>query len=89
MNQRSPEERLPADEEPAKSAQAPPAGNSNIVHYERRSARGIEFSHAPVNSEVIFIDEQTPTPALPQRQPYVPAGRRRPDDDDVLYIGPE
>ena len=40
-------------------------------------------------AEVIFIDEDTPTPELPQRKPYVPVSRRRSVGGDVLYIGPE
>src|SRR5438874_2511636 len=42
-----------------------------------------------ISAEVVFIDENTPTPELPQRQPYVPVSRRRNGSGDVLYIGPE
>ena len=37
--------------------------------------------------EVMFIDETTPTPKIPERQP-IPR-RRRGSDEDVIYIGPE
>ena len=44
---------------------------------------------AASGGEVMFIDENTPTPQLPERRPYVPVGRRKKGGDDVLYIGPE
>jgi hypothetical protein len=63
------------------------AGGSNIVRYERRSGQPVQLAGAPATREVMFIDESTPTPPLPQRRPYIPVGRR--GNDDVLYIGPE
>jgi hypothetical protein len=62
--------------------------SSNIVRYERRGGRGMQFAGAASTGEVMFIDENTPTPALPERQPYVPIDHRR-KGDDVFYIGPE
>jgi ubiquitin-protein ligase len=82
--------RLPVDARPLRDRAA--GGGTNVVRYERRAAgRGVQLAGAAVASgEVVFIDENTPTPAMPQRRPYVPVGRRRPrSDDDVMYIGPE
>ncbi|MCI0360661.1 MAG: hypothetical protein L0211_19465 [Planctomycetaceae bacterium] len=62
-----------------------PGGGSNVVRYERRGSRGVQL--AATGGEVMFIDETTPTPNVPQRQP-IPR-RRRGGDDDVIYIGPE
>jgi ubiquitin-protein ligase len=79
---------LPVDSRPLRDR----AGGSgtNIVRYERRAGRGVQFAGAATTGDVVFIDENTPTPAMPQRKPYVPIGRRRPrNDDDVMYIGPE
>jgi hypothetical protein len=39
------------------------------------------------SAEVMFIDENTPTPQMPPRRP-IPR-RRRGSDDDVMYIGDE
>jgi ubiquitin-protein ligase len=58
---------------------------TNIVRYERRGGRGVQLAGG--GNEVMFIDESTPTPKLPQRQP-IPR-RRRGGEDDVMYIGPE
>jgi len=77
---------LPVDPRDLRDRQ--PMGGSNIVRYERRGGRGVRFAGAPTSGEVIFIDENTPTPSLPERQPYVPVGHRR-EDQDVFYIGPE
>lgn len=62
-----------------------PGGGSNIVRYERRGGRGVQLAASA--SEVMFIDESTPTPKLPPRRP-IPR-RRRGGDDEVIYIGPE
>jgi ubiquitin-protein ligase len=62
-----------------------PGGGSNVVRYERRGGRGVQL--AASGGEVMFIDETTPTPNMPPRQP-IPR-RRRGSDDDVIYIGPE
>jgi ubiquitin-protein ligase len=64
------------------------ATGSNVVRYQRRSGQGVQLAGA--GGDVMFIDENTPTPDVPERQPYVPVARRRPrGDGDVLYIGPE
>jgi ubiquitin-protein ligase len=62
-----------------------PGAASNVVRYERRGGRGVQLAGA--GGEVMFIDETTPTPTIPQRQP-IPR-RRRGSDEDVIYIGPE
>jgi hypothetical protein len=79
---------LPADSRPLRDRGA--GSGSNIVRYERRAGRGVELAGAAPSGDVMFIDESTPTPEMPQRQPYVPVSRRKPrGDDDVIYIGPE
>jgi Ubiquitin-conjugating enzyme len=77
---------LPVDARPLRDRGAN-AGGSNIVRYERRTGK-THFAAPKTTSEVMFIDEHTPTPQLPGRQPYVPVSRRR-ANDDVFYIGPE
>jgi ubiquitin-protein ligase len=62
-----------------------PGGGSNIVRYERRPGRGVQLAGS--SGEVMFIDETTPTPKVPERQP-IPR-RRRGSDEDVIYIGDE
>ncbi len=62
-----------------------PGATSNVVRYERRGGRGVQLAGA--GGEVMFIDESTPTPKVPQRQP-IPR-RRRGSDEDVIYIGDE
>jgi hypothetical protein len=82
---------LPADHRPLRD-QAAAASGTNIVRYERRGAgQGVQFAGAAAAGDVMFIDETTPTPQMPQRQPYVPVGRRgkRSGGEDVIYIGPE
>jgi hypothetical protein len=78
---------LPVDSRPLGDRMA--AVGSNIVRYQRRVGRAVQFAGVPATSEVIFIDENTPTPLLPQRQPYIPVSRRQGGSDEVLYIGPE
>ena len=64
--------------------------NANIIRYERRAGQGVQLSNATATGEVMVIDESTPTPPMPRRQPYIPVGQRRPQNDgEVLYIGPE
>jgi len=77
---------LPIDQRPLCDRVA--AGGSNIVRYQRLRGQGMRLAGAPTSGEIIFIDENTPTPPLPERQPYVPVGLRR-DEKDVFYIGPE
>ena len=79
---------LPVDRRPLRDRGAGSGGN--IVRYERRAGQGVALAGAPASGDVMFIDENTPTPPVPQRQPYVPVARRRPpNDEDVMYIGPE
>jgi Ubiquitin-conjugating enzyme len=77
---------LPVDARPLRDRAA--TSGANIVRYERRGKSGVHLFGVSTASEVIFIDESTPTPPLPERQPYIPVGRRR-DDRDIFYIGPE
>jgi hypothetical protein len=79
---------LPFDSRPLRDRTS--ASGSNIVRYERRAGQGVRFAGAAATSDVMFIDESTPTPPIPERQPYVPVSRRRRGgNDDVIYIGPE
>lgn len=63
--------------------------STNIVHYVRRAGQPLELSGASTSKEVIFIDENTPTPPVRERWPHIPFSRRPGNDDDVIYIGPE
>ena len=77
---------LPVDPRPLRDKGG--ASGSNVVRYQRRAGQGVQLAGA--GRDVMFIDENTPTPDLPERKPYVPVARRRPrGDGDVLYIGPE
>jgi len=79
---------LPVDSRPLRDHAT--ASASNIVRYQRRAGQATQFVGAAAMSEVMFIDENTPTPSLPARQPYIPVSRRRRgNDEDVIYIGPE
>ena len=75
---------------PAAPKRRRPKMSSNVPG-EKLEAQGDRGVRPGANEtvEVIFIDENTPTPELPQRKPYVPVSRRRQDGDDALYIGPE
>jgi hypothetical protein len=81
MNPESPKNQQNTDRETA--------GASNVVRYERRAGQRMRLEGTAETTEVLFIDENTPIPSLPQRQPYVPVSRRRPGGEDVFYIGPE
>jgi ubiquitin-protein ligase len=77
---------LPVDPRPLRDRAA--ASGSNVVRYQRRAGQAVQLAGA--GRDVMFIDENTPTPDVPARPPYVPVARRRPHgNDDVLYIGPE
>jgi ubiquitin-protein ligase len=79
---------LPVDHRPLRDRGG--AGGTNVVRYERRAGRGVQLAGATTAGEVMFIDESTPTPQMPARKPYVPVERRRrPEGEDVIYIGPE
>jgi len=75
---------LPVDQRPLRDR----VSGSNIVRYQRRGGSAVQFAGVPATTEVLFIDESTPTPPLPQRQAYVPVSRRG-ENQDVFYIGPE
>jgi hypothetical protein len=78
---------LPLDRRPLRDRVAPIP--TNVIRYERQAGEGVQLSPAG-EREVVVIDENTPTPEMPKRRPYVPVSRRRArGDDDVLYIGPE
>lgn len=63
----------------------PPAG-VNVIRYQRR---GVEPPPQPtVEKDVLYIDENTPTPLLPRGAS--PARRtRRGNDEDIFFIGDE
>jgi hypothetical protein len=61
---------------------------ANLVRYARRGAEGLELAGVVRSSEVLFIDEATPTPEMPERRARLPSNRQ-PQNDDVFYIGPE
>lgn len=74
---------LPVDPRPLRDTQAPSA--SNVVRYQRRSAAPAPPGEQRA-TDVFFIGEDTPTPAMPPR----PRTRRaRSDGDDIFYIGDE
>ena len=64
-------------------------GGANIVHYQRRTGEHIQMQGIEQSKEVLFIDDHTPTPPLPLPPRHIPFDRRRRDDENVLYIGPE
>jgi hypothetical protein len=72
---------LPLDHRPLRDRAA--LANRNIVRYQRRGEP--EFVNSPSPREVLYIDDDTPTPSLP---PLGHGGniRPRPHSDDVLYI---
>jgi ubiquitin-protein ligase len=74
---------LPVDSRPLRDRSA--GSSSNVIRYERRTGGGVGLVGGA--AEVMFIDENTPTPQMPARRP-IP--RPRPaSGDDVIYIGPE
>jgi hypothetical protein len=90
MNPEHPDEvQVPADLPQLSSETGAPSG-ANIIRYQRRADHGVQLTSVQSGTEVIVIDEDTPTPPMPQRQAYIPVHRRRPEaDGEVLYIGPE
>ncbi|ADB18794.1 ubiquitin-conjugating protein E2 [Pirellula staleyi DSM 6068] len=63
--------------------------SSNVVRYSRVAGQPTTLGGA-ASSEVMFIDENTPSPKLPERRAIRPANRPAASGDgDVLYIGPE
>ncbi|WP_425617200.1 ubiquitin-conjugating enzyme E2 [Anatilimnocola sp. NA78] len=74
---------LPVDNRPLRSGGS--VSTSNIVRYSHRAGEGVRWASPTASGEVLFIDENTPTPGAATAAP-----RRRPAaGDDVFYIGPE
>ena len=61
------------------------ANRSNVVRYERHG-QGVHLPAGQTSGDVMFIDENTPTPPVP---PRAAARRRKRGDDEVIFIGPE
>ncbi len=68
---------LPVDLRPLESLGGPPP--ANVVRYQRGPAGG-----RPASDDVLYIDEDTPTPPRPPRPPPPP---RPAADAAILYIG--
>ena len=83
------DEKAQPDGLPAEGELLTAVTSTNIVHYVRRAGQSLQLSGAKTTHEVLFIDENTPAPPLPQTWPHVPFNRRPGNDDDVIYIGPE
>ena len=83
------EEKQQPDRLPAEGELLEAVTSTNIVHYERRAGQPLELSGASTSNDVVFIDENTPAPPLPQTWPHVPFNRRPSGGDKVIYIGPE
>jgi len=76
---------LPVDNRLLRDKTVP--SRSNVIRYERRESGKLGWPAATVgNTDVIYIDENTPTPEMPSLQPQ---GRRRTtaDEEDLFYIG--
>lgn len=65
---------LPLDSRPLRDIV--PTANPNIVRYARLDGQSLSLADTEESSEVLFIDDNTPTPVLP----------RRSGDEDILYI---
>ena len=62
-------------------------GESNVVRYERSGGGQVAWPDATGDDEILYIDDDTPTPQMPPRvPPRVSPPRRFDDDDDILYI---
>ncbi len=83
------DEKANPDRSAADGRMLPAVTSTNIVHYKRRAGQPLQLSGASTTSEVVFIDENTPLPLLPQPWPHVPFSRRKGNDDEVIYIGPD
>lgn len=68
---------LPLDSRPLRDIA--PSSNPNIVRYARLDGESLAIAESDASMDVLFIDENTPTPVLP----------RHGGDDDILYIGDE
>lgn len=81
---------LPVDHRPLRGGSSA-ATPTNIIRYSHRAGEGVRWTNTTAAGEVLFIDENTPTPTTPGVQRST-LPRRRPaasGDDDVFYIGPE
>ena len=80
---------LPVDNRPLRGGSSAATPN-NIIRYSHHAGEGVRWTSPPAAGEVLFIDENTPTPTPGVQRSPVP--RRRPaasGDNDVFYIGPE
>ena len=73
--------RLPIDHRLIRDQDVP--ATTNIVKYERRGGTPNLAIPETAHDDILFIGEDTPTPALPQRRAAPPDLG---DDDEVLYI---
>ncbi len=81
-------QQLPVDPRPLRSGNS--VSPSNIVRYTHRAGEGVRWTSPAGVGEVLFIDENTPTPIAPGSTPRaVPRRRPAAGDEDVFYIGPE
>jgi hypothetical protein len=71
---------LPADARPLRDKVT--ARNTNIIQYRRRGDQHVSFAQQQQHDDILYIDEDTPTPAMQLGRP-----RRSGDGSDVLYIG--
>ena len=71
---------LPVDNRPLRGGNT--VSPTNIIRYSHRAGEGVRWSNPTAAGEVLFIDENTPTPTTPRRRPAA-------SDDDLFYIGPE
>lgn len=81
---------LPVDNRPLRGGSTA-ATPTNIIRYSHHAGEGVRWTNTTAAGEVLFIDENTPTPTTPGAE-RSPLPRRRPaasGDEDVFYIGPE
>jgi ubiquitin-protein ligase len=71
---------LPADARPLRDKVT--AANTNIIQYRRRGDQRLSFPQQQQCDDILYIDENTPTPTINLGRP-----RQGGDRDDVLYIG--
>jgi ubiquitin-protein ligase len=73
---------LPLDTRPLRDKAM--SANSNVIRYRRRTDREPTPTEEDTESNVLYIDENTPEPSIELGRPS-----RAGDSDDVLYIGDE